>query len=381
MRIKFIIVIIISLVFVHNSRAQNYSRDLGKIGEAEINLKKFEPDSLAEAVILFDIGVTKFYISTDLHIMVFSRKKRIKILEESGNSYGEVAILLYNNETRAEKVTFFEGTSYYPDNGHISKSTINLSNGFDEKINDNLKHKKFVFPNVKAGTIIEFSYEVETPFHFNLPDWQFQDRIPTVYSSYEVGMVPFYEYVFVVQGISKFDNYVTEMGRKSSIGMTDYTDLDHKFEMRDIAAFRDESFITSINDYIMKIDFQLSRINHLGGGSELVITSWPELSNELLNYSGFGGYIKRSAKYAKKMLDEELSLKHEDMVGKAREIIDFAKKAFNWNKRFGKYASKNPNELIRDRGGSAADINLFTIALLKEAGFNADPIILSTRNN
>ena len=81
------------------------------------------------------------------------------------------------------------------------------------------------------------------------------------------------------------------------------------------------------------------------------------------------------------MLDEELSLKHEDIFGKAREIIDFAKKAFNWNKRFGKYASKNPNELIRDRGGSAADINLFTIALLKEAGFNADPIILSTRNN
>ncbi|MBK8501959.1 MAG: hypothetical protein IPL46_06990 [Saprospiraceae bacterium] len=42
---------------------------------------------------------------------------------------------------------------------------------------------------------------------------------------------------------------------------------------------------------------------------------------------------------------------------------------------------KNPNELIRDHGGSAADINLFTIALLQEVGINAEPIILSTRNN
>ncbi|MBK8501960.1 MAG: DUF3857 domain-containing protein [Saprospiraceae bacterium] len=341
MKNEFTVAVIITCWFCSsNIVAQQFSTELGKVGEAEISLKKFKPDSLAEAVVLFDIGVTKFYISTDNHIIYFNRKKRIKVLEEAGNNYGEVAILLYNNDTRAEKVTFFEGTSYYPDNGRINKSTINLTNGFDETINDNFKYKKFAFPNVRPGTIIEFSYEVETPFHFNLPDWQFQDRIPTVYSSYEVGMVPFYEYVFVVQGISKFDNYVTKSGKKSSIGTTEYADLDHKFEMVNVPAFRDESYITSINDYIMKIDFQLSKINHYGGGIQRVITTWPELSNELLNYPEFGGYIKRSGKYAKKMLDNEITLKQESLIGKAHEIIDFAKRSFKWNSRYGKYAAK-----------------------------------------
>ena len=67
------------------------------------------------------------------------------------------------------------------------------------------KVKKFAMPNVQVGSIIEYKYSIETPYKFNLKDWEFQRKIPTIYSEYTVRMVPFYEYTYLMQGVDKFD--------------------------------------------------------------------------------------------------------------------------------------------------------------------------------
>ncbi|UII26917.1 DUF3858 domain-containing protein [Fulvivirga maritima] len=253
--------------------------------------------------------------------------------------------------------------------------------------------KKFAFPDVKVGTVIEYQYELETPFHFNLPDWEFQDEIPTVYSRYTVKMVPFYEYIYIAQGIRKFDYQNSEVGKRKrkfgsiakSYGQNigsgfEYSDYVHTYAMEDVPAFKDEGFITSVDDYIMKIDFQLAKFHSPQGGDREIMTSWPELTKSLYKNDYFGKYIKSSQRQAKKLL-EEINLEGLDDTQKAATLIEYVRKRFSFNKTFTKYAHQNAKELVDKRLGSSGEINLFLLALLEEAGIEAYPVILSTRSH
>ena len=62
-------------------------------------------------------------------------------------------------------------------------------------------------------------------------------------------------------------------------------------------------------------------------------------------------------------------------------FLDYVKNNYNWNNNNDKFASKTPNQLINDKFGNCADINLFTIGLLNSIGIESYPLILSTREH
>ena len=150
--------------------------------------------------------------------------------------------------------------------------------------------------------------------------------------------------------------------------------------MKNVPAFYDEEFISSINDYIIKIDFQLSKIIQPTGAKINIITTWPEMIKELNKHKDFGKYISRSQKLAPKVLDMP-NINGKSEKEKFDIVINTVKSNFNWNKYRGKHASKTPDALIKDKVGSCADINLFAVGLLKAVGIDANPVIISTREN
>ncbi|MEP2026998.1 hypothetical protein, partial [Reichenbachiella sp.] len=54
---------------------------------------------------------------------------------------------------------------------------------------------------------------------------------------------------------------------------------------------------------------------------------------------------------------------------------------YRFNDYYGKYASQKTKELEKTKLGSAADLNLYFIGLLRASGLQADPVILSTRQH
>src|SRR5690606_9663507 len=127
--------------------------------------------------------------------------------------------------------------------------------------------------------VIEMRYVVKTPFKYNLPDWEFQHRIPTLYSEYEARMIPFYEYTYILQGADKFDHFESyeQPGVSRQFGAHRYNEMTYKFIMKDVGAFKDESYISSINDYLVKLDFQLAKYTSYQGVPVEIITTWPKL--------------------------------------------------------------------------------------------------------
>lgn len=383
------------LLITYTTYAQNFEDKFGRVGFKDFEFVSYDKDPDAEAVILFDIGKSKFIDSPEGYDIEFTRTKRIKIFDRSALDYAKIEIPFYEDGYgKMERVTSIEAYTYNVENGAIVKKALSKNAVFEKEINERWKSKNFVFPDVKEGSIIEYKYVFETPFQFNLPDWDFQDRIPTIYSEYTVGMIPFYEYSFIAQGLTKFDyqkSYESKdirsfgsINKSYGINMgngVEFHEYVHTYVMKNVPAFKDEDYITSIEDYIMKIDFQLSKINLLRGGTKEIITTWPKLNEELIKNKYFGKYQNASEKAAAKILSSDLDISNLNDNEKARKIIDYVKTGFVWDKFYSKYASKTPKELLNQKTGNSADINLFLCSMLNASGIKATPILLSTRDH
>jgi hypothetical protein len=361
---------------------QNFSREFGKISKDEIELKKYAQDKDAEALVLFDMAQSIFVTNDGSFEVVFERTTRIKILSEAGIKWAEVGIPFYQEGGIYEKVYGIKAFAYNLENGVLKKTEFDLANLYDEKVNSHWNMKKMAIPNVKEGTIIEYKYTIHSQYLFNLRDWEFQWRIPVLYSAYEVKMIPFYEYTFLLQGANKFDSqssYV-ESGLSRQYGSITFQNMVYKYAMKDLPAFNSEEFITSINDYIIKLDFQLAKIHYPNGATVEVITTWEEMNKELLKHVDFGKYIQKTEKLAAELLNHD---EHEfkDESEKFNFVIDYVKGNYSWDKHYDKFASKSPKKLVDEKFGNSADLNLFTVGLLNAMGIEAKPVLLSTRDN
>lgn len=383
---KFTVIVFLLLIqlFV---KAQDFSKLFGKITDEEINLKQYKPDKDAEAVVLFDKGKSHFVYNNGFEI-VFERSTRLKILSEAGMEWATIEIPYYHKGTAYEAIKGLEAYTYNYENGKCIKTELDLKNCYDEKINEYWMVKKFTFPNVKVGSIIEYKYRLYSTFLEQLRDWEFQATIPTISSTYEVRMIPFCNYTWLLQGASKFDsqkayedkNRDRHFGRPDGYGNNTYHDMVYVFGMKNVPAFKDEEYITSKNDYIIKLDFQLSNIYYLNGVKQNFISTWPELIKELEKSDSFGKYVKKSKKMASKLLSlDEMDYKSEEE--KFDCILNYVKENYNWNNRNSRYANKSTGEFVDDKYGNCAEINLFTVGLLQACGLNAFPILSSTRTH
>lgn len=390
-----ILLITLSLLIGGQALSQRKEVEFGDIPLRELEMESYHKDKEAKAIVLYDKGKSIFFDTERGYDIRFTRHKRIKIFNKSESQYAEVSIPYYvDGFGRTEIVKSIEAITHNYENGRLIQKNVEASAVYEEKINDRWYNKKFVFPDVQDGSVLEYRYVLETPFHFNLPDWTFQDKIPTIYSEYEARMIPFYEYIFRIQGVSKFDYQNSEIskvdrswgnvsqsyGQKVGSGV-EFQDYVHTFVLEDVPAFKDESYITSINDYIIKMDFQLAKFHSPSGSTNDVVSTWPALNNALLKDKNFGKYLKNGSKQAKKLLKEELVLSGLDEDQKAKKIIEYVKNSFEWNGSNSKYASRSIDDFIKTKTGNAADINLFLIALLNEADIEAEPLILSSRNH
>lgn len=392
---KLYFLLICLFLSVYPAFSQEEKSEFGRVTLEELELEAYEKDQEAPAVVLFDKGESYFYDTPKGYDIRFTRTKRVKIFEKAGIPFSEISIPFYvDGFGKTEKVVSVEAFTYNLAEGKITKKALDPNSVFEERVNDRWRVKKFVFPSVQEGSVIEFRYVLETPFHFNLPDWAFQDQIPTIYSEYTVKMIPFYEYAFLGQGISRFHYQKSFLGEEErsygqvskSYGQNigsgfEFKDMVHIYAMKDVPAFKDEEFITSPGDYLMKIDFQLSKFHSPKGGTSEIITSWPELTENLLEHDHFGKYLRKSKRPAGKIIESEMDFTGKSSAEKSRMIIDYVKSNFQWNGSYSMYASKKPKELVNQKTGNAADINLFMLAMMEAAGVKAQPVILSTRDH
>ena len=371
-------VILFIFCFVQVINAQNFSHEFGKSTIDELKLEKYEKDTSAEAVMIYNIGKSYFVEG----YLYFDIGWKIKILTKGGLEWAQTSISYYEDGYRSESIEEIKGFTYNLENGEVRSTPLELKNAYIEKDGEHWKNKKFAMPDVKVGSVIEIFCTIKSPFLYYLHPWEFQKRMPVIYSEYTAKMIPHYEYISILQGAKKYDEYTSyiEKERTHQFAGDEFHDMVYCYVMKDLPAFKDETFITSKDDYIVRINFQLDKYIDFNGIKRDDVTTWPELIKGLLNHEKFGEFLSQGRRKSKAILDT-MNFASKPLIERARIIDHFVKANYSWNGNCFRYTSNSLNDFLKSKKGNSAEINLFLVAMLNTAGIEAYPVILSTRGN
>lgn len=352
----------------------------GSLRPFDVELKECSFEKDAPAVVLFDKGNSWFVQDQGGFILRFDRHIRIKIFDEAAFGKGEFKIDLYKGGEQREQVKDIEGFTFNVEGGQLKTVRLEDKSIYKEDINEYWYMKKFAMPQVKEGSIIDVKYSVYSHYFEHFRDWEFQSDIPILYSEYKVNMIPFFSYRYRLQGATRFDNFkkYEKAGLDRRFAGIPFQDMVYEFGFENVASFKDESFISSRNDYIKKIDFQLSEINHTSGYSRKYMNTWPSLAKELLDHTDFGRYLKKAEKWGSKTLAHLADKSEEERLN---AVLTYMKQNYNWNHYTGKLAQYSIKEFNEKLSGNIGNINLSAIGALRAVGLTAKPVIISTRDN
>lgn len=365
----------------------------GKVTPEDFNITLTGPDSTAGAVIIADFGTSSFEGNPKgWFTLAFKHSRRIKVLRRSGFDAATVTIPLYTAGNETEKIEGLRASTYNLENGKVVETRLDDKSIFTDKVSKNWINKKFTFPALKEGAIVELSYTQSSPFLFQLQPWEFQGEYPCLWSEYQVDIPNFFQYVTIGQGFVPF-SINTSDSRMVTFHMTDpggpgkderYTFEDnvvtHRWVMKNVPALREEPFTTSIGNYIGRIEFQLSRYNFPNGFNEDKMGNWFSLSLALLKDEDFGADLNKNNSW----LDDSLKtmLKGtKTSLEKAQKIYAWVRDNFICTSHSALYASASLKTIYKNRNGNEADLNLLLTAMLHHEKIDADPVILSTRSH
>jgi len=363
-------ILILFLFSLVNLSAQNKKLpDFGKVDISELQMKECSFDKNAGAMALFTEEESLFKIDmnaasnwlfeqTEIHV-------RIKIFNKEGFKRADVKIPYPNSDMISIKK--LSAQTYNLDaSGNVVISKVDKAAIYDKKINTRWQQKIFSFPDVKAGSVLEYKYIIDG---YAMQSWYFQDDIPVKFSRFITN--------FPTELIVAADPYVNLPMQKGT--RMDNNNNVNWYEMEDIPALRDEPFISCDKDYLQRIRSRVIALDFPGIPRKNLTVMWPAAIKVLLKADDFGTQLKKDIPRTAEL--DALLQTVTDPYQKMRVIHSYVRKNMEWNNYDNIWAFTGVKAAWKDKKGTSGEINLILINLLRDAGLNAHAILLSTTDH
>ncbi len=382
------------ILFSLSATAQTKSNvKFGKISAEDFATKVYSVDSNAHAVVIADIGSTEIVgNSKGSFSLEHKRFKRVHILNKNGYDEGTVEVGLYSSGDAEEELLNVKASTYNLEDGKVVASKLDVKGSvFKEKINKNLIVKKFTLPNVKEGSIIEYEYVLKSDFLHNLQPWTFQGQHPVLWSEYNLSLPQFLGYMFLSQGYQNF--HIKENKERAGTFSISETQsaaqterftiqsniMDYKWVMKNVPVLKQENFSTTVKNHIAKIEFQLSELKH-PLTPRMVMSTWSSFCTEMNQSEDFGLPLNRDNAWLSDVVDPLVKNVKDDKQ-KIKNIYTYLRDNYTCKDYNARTIEEPLKNVVRSKSGSVADINLLMVAMIRNAGLQADPVLLSTRSH
>jgi transglutaminase-like putative cysteine protease len=372
--------IISFFLFSLTAYAQNFNFGAITYDDYEFDRKKL--DSNANAIVLKEFGTASIQRddNTGSLELIFEHHVKIKIYNKEGFKEANIIIPTYKDDNREETISELKASTFNYIENNFVETVMDKKAIFTENRSKYTRLTKFTLPNLKEGSIIEYSYRLRSPRLFNFRTWEFQSDIPKVISEYLVYIPGIYNYNVSLRGFQKLTDQKVELSKEclrlsgAAIDCSKITYL-----MKNIPAFIEEDNMTAPSNFKSAIYFELSDVQNLNGGKTSYTKTWKDIDYELSSYKTLGDQMKRKDVF--KELIPTITKGNTDDLEKAKAIYNYIKKQIKWNNYYGAYSEDNIKRALENRSGNVADINLSLISALSTAGLDAEAVMLSTRDN
>lgn len=383
------------LILIFQTSAQEKNKiKFGDVSAKDFATKVYSVDSNASAVVIADIGSSKIEgNSKNSFSLNYKHFKRVHILNKNGYDIANVSILLYSNGVDEEELDKLKAVTYNLEGGKIVETKLDVKkNLFKDQISKNRVIKKFTFPNVKEGSIIEYEYAIVSDFLTNLQPWEFQGAYPRLWSEYNLSLPVFLGYVFLTQGYKNYDikdknqrNENFQVADSRGTGATERFSFnssvdDYRWVIKNVPALKEESFTSTTDNHIAKIEFQLSELRPPAFRYERIMGTWEQLTENRINSEYFGQQLTKENGWLKDIVNPIIT-NADSKNEKARKLFAYIRDNFTCTNRNRHSMDQTLKGIVKTHSGNVAEINLLLTAMMKYADIEADPVILSTKSN
>jgi len=352
---KHIITLVLLFFLIYNyCYSQKEPAKYGEVDRADLEMKVYEADSSAPAVILCDYGYF------DAARFQFTRLLRIKILKKEGYRWANQAYSFRFEEPG------IRGTTFNLENGVVTSSKLKPESIFTETVEAHEYYRtRFAMPDVREGSVMDIEI-----FYTGLPfEWRFQDVIPVRWSELIIEPTPILTFHHTFFGTEPLA-----------------METDRRWVGINMPAFKEEPYTNCINNYIRKLELEISEVNivpirrvHARNFYKDYSSSWESVNKILLRYDAYSNGLGTTSflnDLAKEIKNSGKS--REEMLKTALERV----KRIKWNEECRIYTSYQTLYGASEKGsGNVADINLTLFQLLKKMDFETQPVVLRTRND
>lgn len=372
----------------------NMPIQFGKVVPADFASTPAATDTAAaEAEYLCDFGNSKIVGSRDHFQVVFERTARLRINRKSGYEWATVQVPLYTKDGSSERLSNLKGFTYNLQDGRVSQVKLTSEPVFKEKLDKNHLQVSFTMPDVRENSIVEFTYTITSDFVFNLQGWQFEHSIPVRWSEYRAVIPQFYNYKSVTRGYLPFavqENttvpYSTNYNMSAESGLAPSKEarisgqaMQLRWVMKNVPAFRSEPFMTTPHDYMRSVHFELAGSDFTGKDYHDLSGKWETLWKTLSQDEEFGKALTAAAPLAAEA--KVLQAKYSDPKARAAAVLALVQRNVQYNGQPRLFASQPLRRTVEKHLGNAADVNLLLVQTLRQAGLQATPLLLSTRDH
>ncbi|WP_312922622.1 DUF3857 domain-containing protein [Empedobacter brevis] len=344
------------LLFALYTNAQTKDFKLGKVSEQEIKLNQVPFEKDADAVILSEEGKMEL-TPANYYLTV---KRRIKILTEKGIDEANIQLSYYSKNKR-EAISGIKGSTINIVNGTEQISAIDEKEIFEVSINELYSAKKFTFPNVKVGSIIEYTYRKSSEHNFSIDAWNFQHELPTLLSKFRLNNQAYGTYSIISIG----DALNTKYKGKSSAT---------EWVLTNIPSYKQLRYVYNPQDQSERIKIQADNY-HTDGAKKTTVNAWKDLIQDINNQ-----YDSYRNPFAVKDIAQNIP-NGKDEIETLRNVIHYINTNVKWNRFYGIIPSRSNKTLLKEKSGSTADMNLLLHEILTAKGFETSLILFSSRHH
>ncbi|WP_299273933.1 hypothetical protein [uncultured Psychroserpens sp.] len=387
------------VAFTLTGNAQNHK--FGKVSKEELEQKQHAIDSTASAAVLYKNENIYFEFADEKGFMQRREvHERIKIYDKEGFDYATEKIFLYRgNGGSIERLSGLKGYTYNLIDGKIQKDKLKKDGIFEEDANEFIEINTITMPNVKEGCIIEFVYNVTSPF-LGIDDIVFQYSIPIDKLDLRIASPEYYVYnkkvnprAFYYPDIkssteNKSATYKkTVQNNQASRSVKNYSSGSFEYKVNvltanetDIPSLKGEAYAGNMDNYRAKMSLELSAIlNSYGAVEKSFSSNWENVSKSIYDGSDFGNQLNKSNFFKDDIAT--LMASATDDFQKGFILQSYIKSKVKWNGLYGFRTHKGTRKAYKEGEGNVADINLLLIAMLRSQGVNASPVLVSTKDH
>ncbi len=381
MKLSLLLLLLLCLL---TAAAQQKITPFGKAEKADFEITDCDFDKGAAALVLLDIGDTHYdkgNFGYSVFKTVFERRIRLKILSAKGIAHANVRIPFYNYNNE-ERIAAFNALTYNIDSAKKIKITAVAKSGFYiKRIDKYYSELIIVFPAVKPGSVIEYQYKMERETMGQVKDWFFQGVLPVKYSRYQITIPQIFRFTvqpFVIDNMEEESKVITQR-ISTQKGFIQTQSVKTNYIMHNLPAIPIEPYMNSPKEYMQRLEFQLSQIDYGNGNIDNLRKKWSDVVDNLLQHDDFGKQLEQPIADMANL--NKMAMAMPDTLQRIRFLFNALRKKMQWNNEESIYTQYGIAKAWLLKKGNTADINLLLLKLLKAAGIDAKPVLLSTKDN